>query len=328
MWIVLTLLAGLIIAALAYLASLPADYRVRRDLEVEAPLDEAFAAIVDLRGWPAWSPWLMHEPDAQLEYSENPQQEGGYYSWDGKRVGAGRLMHQSIKDGRRIQQEIEFYRPFKSVNEVSWEFEAVGKNTRVSWEMIGRMPFLFRFMTKRMEPMIGRDYELGLALLNGYLNPKAEHPRLEFAGDETLEDFSYWAVPFRGNLRQLESTRRTGLDALKAAAGGKTGLALTLYRNLDPLISDYQAEIALPITDHTPSSNYTRRQFRGGRYFKLVLHGTHRFLPLGWYALFSHLKMHGIKHDNTRPALEIYHDDPAASIDSNTVMTALYLPIK
>ena len=42
--------------------------------------------------------------------------------------------------------------------------------------MSGKMPFLFRFMAKRMEPMIGRDFELGLALLGGYLNAAIPHP--------------------------------------------------------------------------------------------------------------------------------------------------------
>ncbi len=328
MWIAVAILVTLILAGLGYLASLPGDYRVRRSLEIEAPLEGAFGAVVDFRTWPDWSPWLMHEPDAQLEYSDDPQQQGGYYTWDGKRVGAGRLTHMEIHEGRRIQQEIEFLRPFKSISEVNWEFEAAGDNTRVSWEMVGRMPFLFRFMTRRMEPMIGRDYDLGLALLNGFLNPKAEHPRLEFNGEETLEDFGYWAVPFRGNLRQLETTRKSAIDALQAAADGKAGLPLTLYRNLDPMAVDYQAEIALPIADQTPRSNYTRRSFSGGRYFKLVQQGPHRFLPLGWYALFSHCKMHGIKRDKARPALEIYYDDPAQSTDTNAVRTALYLPIR
>lgn len=328
MWVVFGLLTVLLIAALGYLASLPAEFRVRRSLTVAAPLQRVFTAIVDLRGWPEWSPWLLHEPDARLEFSEQPQQEGGCYSWDGERVGAGRLTHLSIVEGRRVQQEIEFRRPFKSVGEVNWEFEADSETTLVSWEMIGRMPFLFRFMAKHMAPMIERDYDLGLALLNGYLNPAAEHPRLEFAGAETLQDFSYWAVPFHGNLRQLESTRRSGIAALQAAAGGKPGLALTLYRNLDPLASEYRAEIALPIADNTPASNYTRRQFRGGRYFKLVHKGSHRFLPLAWHALFSHCKMLGIKHDRDRPALEIYHDEPVDGADSNTFTTALYLPIR
>ncbi len=52
------------------------------------------------------------------------------------------------------------------------------------------MPFLFRFMAKRMEPMIARDYELGLALLGGYLNGAiVPSSQLEFTGDQELQQF-------------------------------------------------------------------------------------------------------------------------------------------
>ena len=58
------------------------------------------------------------------------------------------------------------------------------------------------------------------------------------------------------------------------------------------------------------------------------LRGDHRYLPLGWYALFSHCRMHKIKLDAARPALEIYHDDPRQTEDSNRILTALYLAIR
>jgi effector-binding domain-containing protein len=327
MWIILGLLAALVLAVLIYLATLEGGFQVRRSLEVAAPPEAVFAAIIDFKTWPAWSPWLMHEPDAAIVYSENHQDEGGYYSWDGKIVGAGKLTHVGIHPGKAIAQEIEFLRPFKSRNQVNWAFENRDGNTLVSWEMAGRMPFLFRFMAKQMEPMIGRDYELGLALLNGYLNADAPHPGIAFVGAEELQDFIYWAIPFSGNLRQLETARHTNIEALQSSAGGNAGLALTLYHQFEPKASNYQAEIAVPISDRTPLSNYKRREFKGGRYFKMTLHGDHQFLPLGWHALSSHCRMHKIRFDKTRPALEIYHDDPQRVEDSNQVLTALYLPI-
>ena len=176
--------------------------------------------------------------------------------------------------------------------------------------------------------MIGRDYELGLALLNGYLNDAAPHPSMHFAGRETLDDFSYWAAPFHGNLRQFEAARRSSIDSLEAAAKGKAGLPLALHYQLDPMSAHYQAEIAVPIADNAPLSNYTRREFAGGDYFKMTMRGDHQFLPLGWYALFSHCRMHRIRLDKTRPALEIYHDSPAKAEDSNQISTNLYLAIR
>lgn len=328
MWIVLAIVIAIPLALVIYLSTQKGAYRVSRSLEIDASSESVFAAIVDFKTWPEWSPWLMHEPDARIDYSDGYQLEGGSYSWDGKLVGAGKLTHLSINPPARIDQQIEFKRPFKSINQVCWKFEDRGDQTLVTWEMSGRMPFLFRFMTRRMEPMIGRDYDLGLALLNGYLNHATSHPTIGFDGAQELEDFSYWAIPRNGNLRQLEAARQSDIETLQAAARGKTGLALTLYHQFDPLSSNYQAEIAIPVTDGTPLSNYTRREFKGGRYFCMTLGGDHKFLPLGWYALSSHCRMHRVKPDMVRPALEIYHDNPAETGDSNQVRTALYLPIK
>ena len=60
----------------------------------------------------------------------------------------------------------------------------------------------------------------------------------------------------------------------------------------------------------------------------MTLRGAHAFLPLAWHALGCHCRMHKIKIDKSRPALEIYHDDPATTDDSNQVTTVIYLPIR
>ena len=327
MWVIAAVIVAILLAGLIYLLLLDGNFHVKRSLEIEAPLESVFATIVDFKTWPAWSPWLMHEADVELVYSDNHQAEGGFYSWDGKVTGAGKITHLKITPAASIHQKIEFQRPFKTINHVNWGFEKKQPSSLVSWEMHGRMPFLFRFMARKMESMIGRDYELGLALLNGYLNANAPHPACVFAGSEDLQDFSYWAIPCNGNRRQLETARRSSIESLRAAAGGSSGLALTLYHHFDPLASHFQTEVAIPISDHTPPSNYTRREFKGGRYFKMTLHGDHQFLPLGWVALSSHCRVHKIKLDRARPALEIYHNDSDEVADSNQISSALYIPI-
>jgi predicted transcriptional regulator YdeE len=213
------------------------------------------------------------------------------------------------------------------VNQVNWGFEARDGSTLVSWEMNGSMPFLFRFMAPRMAPTIERDYELGLALLSGYMNPASPHPEVEFIGREELEAFNYWSIPCNGNLRQLEKARRSSIETLQAIGVDKVGLALTLYHQFDPMASQYQAEVAVPVGNSTPLSNYKRHEFKGGVYFKMTLRGDLGFLPLGWYALHSHCRMHKIKLDNTRPALEIYLGDATRITDGNQFSTDLYIPV-
>jgi hypothetical protein len=328
MWILGAIIGVILLAALLYLAFLDGDFHVRRSLQIDASLDSTFAAIVDFKTWPQWSPWLMHEPDAQLVYSDDCRSEEGFYSWDGKFVGAGKMTHLIIKPGRSIRQQLDFIRPFKTINQVSWDFENKDGKTLVSWEMGGSMPFLFRFMAKRMEPMIGRDYELGLALLAGYLNARTPHPQLVFGGTETLQNFSYWAIPCNGNLRQLEAARRSSIATLREAATNRIGMSLTLHHHFDPLSGQYQSELAIPVNDNMPSSNYLKRGFAGGAYYKISLQGDLEFLPLAWHALASHCRMRKIKTDPTRPALEIYQHDPGNVADNGEVLTTLYLPIK
>jgi hypothetical protein len=270
----------------------------------------------------------MHEPTAGISYSDDYRSEGGSYSWDGKIVGAGKLTHVEIKPGHSVRQQIEFTRPFKSVSEVAWQFERRADRTLVSWEMNGAMPFLFRCQAQRMAAMIGRDYELGLAMLGGYLNGAMPHPRLAFLGRETLQDFNYWAIPCNGNLRQLESARRNNVEALRASAASCIGMSLTLYHRFDPGATQYQAEIAIPVSDNAPGSNYRKRSFSGGQYYRMTLHGDLKYLPLAWYALANHCRLHKIKTEPSRPALEIYRDDPGEIEDGNRVVTTLYLPIK
>ena len=328
MWTLITIVAVLALLPLVYLACLDGSFRVRRSLEIEVPAEQAFAAVLDLKTWPLWSPWLLHEADTELVYSDDYQAEGGYYSWEGQVVGAGKITHLEIRPGRAIRQKIELLKPFKSVNQVDWEFETQGDKTLVSWEMSGKMPFLFRPMARRMEPMIGRDYELGLAMLGGYLNSAMPHPLLTFAEPEELQAFSYWAIPCNGNLRQLETARRSSIETLRGNEAGRMGMALTLYHQFDPLGAQFQAEIAVPVSDNPPLSNYQRRRFEGGEYLKMTLRGDLGFLPLGWYAFASHCRLHKIKIETQRPALEIYQDDPGYAIDGNQTFTTLYLPIK
>ena len=253
MLIALSIFGGLILLAIIYLASLDGNFAIRRSLKIDAPVDEVFACIRDFKTWPEWSPWLLHEADTEIEYSDDYQQEGGFYSWNGKLTGAGKLTHVKIHPGKSIHQDIEFTRPFKSLNQVNWYLEDTDGSTTVSWEMIGSLPFLFRFMSKNIEPMISKDYDLGLILMKGFLRPESSHLGILFCGRESLESFQYWSIPFSGNLRDLQASRKTSLSSLEAIAGKGGGLGLSLYRRIDWRQTHYSGEVAIPVSKTSTS---------------------------------------------------------------------------
>ena len=141
----IAIIFGLIIViAVIYLSTFDGEYHIDRNLQMKVPAEKIYQTLIDFKTWPKWSPWLLHEPDTSLEYSENYKEAGGYYSWDGKIVGAGKLSHITLQPNSFLKQQIEFIRPFKSICKVEWVLNETPDGTEVHWIMQGKMPFLFR----------------------------------------------------------------------------------------------------------------------------------------------------------------------------------------
>ena len=92
-----------------------------RDLEINAARDEVFRRVADFSTWRIWSPWLLAEPDAKVTVSDDPSSVGSNYTWDGEVVGAGQMTHKALEPGTLIDDEITFFRPWKSKADVSFE---------------------------------------------------------------------------------------------------------------------------------------------------------------------------------------------------------------
>ena len=114
--------------------------------------------------------------------SDAPDQQEGWYAWNGELIGAGRITHLRLEAPERIEQRIVFTRPFKSSSAVSWEFVEHPSRTEVFWTMRGRMPFLLRFLAPVITAAID-NYEIGLILLRARLDPNADRLQIRFIGE-------------------------------------------------------------------------------------------------------------------------------------------------
>ena len=329
---ILILIGVIILAGLIYLASLDGSYEVRRSLLMDVDAQTVFDKVRDFKTWKDWSPWLLHEPETSLTFSENYTQEGGSYSWDGKRVGAGKLTHKKFAAPQRIDEEIEFIRPFKSVCKVWWEFVEQNGQTEVSWCMQGRMPFLLRFMTIMTSSMIAKDYALGLAMLRGQLDKTAERPVIDFQGTTERDAQSALVIPFAGELAEMVKVRQEGFpkltDHVESSHGTPTGPPFTAYHEVNLQKMFFRCDLALPVSADADKGEFQYKDFAGGKYFKVTLQGSYEFLELAWYSAMSHLRMIKLKRDKSRPSYEVYENDPRAVVSTNEILTTLYMPIR
>ena len=155
-------------AVLAYAATRPDVFQVRRTIVVNAAPDKIFPYINDFKSWTAWSPYENRDPNMQRTYGSSTSGKGATYSWNGdKNVGSGSMEIVDAPAPSRVTIKLDFTKPFEAHNMADFRLEPANGGTQVSWSMSGPTPFLGKILHVfiDMDKMVGRDFETGLANL-------------------------------------------------------------------------------------------------------------------------------------------------------------------
>ena len=44
---------------------------VRKSIVIDAPLEKVYEFVRDFKPWPAWSPWLITDPECKVSYADD-----------------------------------------------------------------------------------------------------------------------------------------------------------------------------------------------------------------------------------------------------------------
>ena len=168
MQFVLGLIVLGVIGLVILVARRPNEYSVSRSAHLPARPDVVFKEINNFKNWNAWSPWADIDPDAKVAYEGPESGEGASMTWDGnKEVGSGKMTITKTDEPKHIEIRLEFFKPFKGVNDVQFKLESHGDTTFTTWAMAGKNNFIGKFFDLFMncEKMVGEKYEEGLANL-------------------------------------------------------------------------------------------------------------------------------------------------------------------
>ncbi|MCK8044766.1 SRPBCC family protein [Shewanella sp. 1CM18E] len=163
------LLLILAIIALPFIVALFVDknYSVTEQVTIDKPVVEVFGYIKYLKNQDNYSVWAQMDPDMQKSYRGTDGMEGFVAGWqsDKEDVGAGEQEILRIDEGRRIDYELRFFRPFESTDLAFMEAKALSPNqTQVTWGFDGHLdyPMNLMFLFMDFEGMIGKDLSQGL----------------------------------------------------------------------------------------------------------------------------------------------------------------------
>jgi len=168
-----------IAAILIYAATKPDSFRVQRTAAINAPPNEIFPYIDELRRWMAWSPYDPKDPGMKRAYSGAESGKGAVYEWDGNRnVGKGRMEIVEATPPARVLFKLDFVKPFEAHNTVEFTLEPGNGQTNVTWAIYGPSPYFAKVMGVvmglfvSMDDMVGNDFVAGLANLKAVVEKK------------------------------------------------------------------------------------------------------------------------------------------------------------
>ena len=121
----ITIIVMLFVAAvLAFAATKPKTFHLRRSITIKAAPDKVFALVNDLHKWNDWSAEDSNDPNIQRTFGGAAAGEGAVSEWHGSgKIGAGRMLITESIPNQKISITVDFVQPFaaRNVNEFTLE---------------------------------------------------------------------------------------------------------------------------------------------------------------------------------------------------------------
>lgn len=166
-WIILGSLGGLIALILIIAALSKKNFAVERSIIVNKPVSETFDFLSSLETQNKWSKWSLIDPEMKIAYIGTDKTIGFISRWESKhkQVGEGEQEIKKLIANQRIETELRFLKPMKSIANAYFTLVEAGENqTKVAWGFTSTTPWPFNafMLFFNMENAVGKDFEEGL----------------------------------------------------------------------------------------------------------------------------------------------------------------------
>jgi uncharacterized protein YndB with AHSA1/START domain len=164
--IVAIVVATAIALLLAYAATRPDTFKVKRSKLINAPAEKVFPLISNLRQMNTWNPFSKDDLTLKVTYSGPADGPGAAYDWNGDgRSGKGRIEITDAAPPSKVTMNLTMLTPIEAHNVVEFTLRPEGNATEVTWAMTGHdRPLIAKVMDVlfSMDRMVGGQFEKGL----------------------------------------------------------------------------------------------------------------------------------------------------------------------
>jgi len=326
----------LIVGFSVYIATRPGYFNFERSKLIDAPRSVLFDKVNDFKNWPQFSPWLEQEPEAMLSYADITSGQGASYSWKGDLLGEGSMQTYKVKKDTRIEQGIDFIKPFEASSKVNWSFEPQGSDTKVTWQMEGEQDFvskLFSFFMGSIEDMTGPDFERGLHKLDSIVQKDMSVYSIKVNGVIEHGGGYYLYRSTSCRFSEFQSVMQQLMPELAAYALSNdirmSGKPFVIYHKWDEANDAVIFSACIPTSTKMISSepNILTGQLEPFKAVKTTLTGDYKNLEEAWETTMSFMNERNLELLEDGTMLETYVIDPASSPNPAKWITELFAEI-
>ena len=147
------------------------EYFIQREVSINAPQQKVFDYIKLLKNQDHFNKWVMVDPNMKKEFKGTDGTKGFIYGWNGnKKAGEGEQEIKNMVEGKSMDTEVRFIRPFAGIAYANMATEAVSDNqTKVVWSNSSAMKYPMNMMVSMIEKMLAKDMDISLSNLKTIL---------------------------------------------------------------------------------------------------------------------------------------------------------------
>jgi hypothetical protein len=121
-----------------------------------------------------YNKWVMMDPNLKKQYRGTDGTVGFVYAWEGNdKAGKGEQEIREINEGKEMDIEIRFEKPFEGIAQTKMITQPVSQNqTKVVWTMKGESKYPMNITNLFTDKMLGGDLSESLSGLKRILENK------------------------------------------------------------------------------------------------------------------------------------------------------------
>ncbi len=283
-----------------------------RSTSIESSPEKIFSELNNLNSWKYWSPWLVMEPEAKVDVSN----DGKYYEWTGKRVGSGNMKITGEKKNESVKYDLTFLEPWKSEAKVTFDVTPNGENCRVQWTMNSSLPWFMFWMKGMMEGFVGMDFDRGLNMLKDYIEKGSIDSKMEFKGESDFPGATYIGIKTTCKMDSIGEAMKADFDKLEEFMNSHPDLngnaAYSIYHdwNIRKKQTTYTACIAMNEIPEDLPEGFITGNIPSSKVYTLRHVGSYKHLGNAWSTLMSMERNKEFKKNKKMDPFEEYISDP------------------